>query len=29
MEQLLTQVRNGIQVLEQKHPSVEEPKPQL
>ena len=27
MEQLLTQVRNGIQVLEQKHPPVEEPKP--
>jgi hypothetical protein len=29
LEQLLTQVRNGIQVLEQKHPPVEEPKPQL
>ena len=29
MEQLLTQVRNGIQLLEEKHPSVEEPKPQL
>jgi hypothetical protein len=29
MEQLLTQVRNGIQLLEQKHPPVEEPKPQL
>ena len=29
MEQLLTQVRNGIQVLEQKQPPVEEPKSQL
>ena len=29
MEQLLTQVRNGVQVLEQKRPPVEEPKPQL
>src|SRR5512140_2312276 len=29
MEQLLTQVRNGIQLLEEKHPPVEEPKPQL
>jgi hypothetical protein len=26
MEQLLTQVRNGIQVLEQRHPSIGEPK---
>jgi DNA repair exonuclease SbcCD ATPase subunit len=29
MEQLLTQVRNGIQVLEQKHPPVEEPTSQI
>ena len=29
LEQLLTQVRNGIQVLEQKHPPIEEPKSQL
>ena len=29
MEQLLTQVRNGIQMLESKHPAVEEPKPEL
>jgi cell division septum initiation protein DivIVA len=29
MEQLLTQVRNGILVLEQKHPPEEEPKPQV
>ena len=29
MEQLLTQVRNGIQVLEQKHPPVEEPDSQV
>jgi vacuolar-type H+-ATPase subunit H len=28
MEQLLTQVRNGILVLEQKHPPMEESKPQ-
>jgi hypothetical protein len=28
MEQLLTQVRNGIQVLEQKHPNREAPKDQ-
>jgi vacuolar-type H+-ATPase subunit H len=29
MEQLLTQVRNGVQVLEQNRPPVEEPKSQL
>jgi DNA repair exonuclease SbcCD ATPase subunit len=29
MYQLLNQVRNGIQVLEQKHPPIEEPKSQL
>ncbi|MGA2490780.1 MAG: hypothetical protein ABSF99_11470 [Anaerolineales bacterium] len=29
MEQLLTQVRNGIQVLEQRHPPAEEPKSQV
>jgi vacuolar-type H+-ATPase subunit H len=29
MEQLLTQVRNGVMLLEQKHPTNEEPKNQL
>jgi F0F1-type ATP synthase membrane subunit b/b' len=29
MEQLLTQVRNGVQMLEQKHASTEEPKQQM
>ena len=29
MEQLLTQVRNGVQMLEQKHAPAEEPKSQL
>jgi hypothetical protein len=28
LEQLLTQVRNGVQVLEQRHPSSDEPKSQ-
>ena len=28
MEQLLTQVRNGVQLLEEKLPRVEEPKSQ-
>ena len=29
MEQLLTQVRNGVQLLEEKHPGVEEPNSRL
>jgi len=29
MEQLLAQVRNGVQVLEQRHPSTDEPRSQI